>query len=145
MNENTKILFLAGLVLVVAIVSFNLDITGQVTDSCNPNMEITVSPTSLEFTKSGDHILEGSKLITVNFENVDGRGLDKGVDLYRVGTGMDEKVLENFMTICNRNICTEDSMKTERASANLVGEEYYLRATRVNDGCVYRSNTFMVA
>ena len=133
MNENTKILVLAALVLVVAIVSFNLNITGKVTD-CNDNTRIIISPTTLTFDR-----YDTAKSIVVSFEGIDSRGLDRDIDLYKENGA---RVETNFMRICSDYQCREDVTKSETLSVRYKGDTYYLQATRTNDGCVYTSNKF---
>lgn len=134
MNENTKILVLAALVLVVAIVSFNLNITGKVTD-CNDNTRIVVSPITSTFDR-----YDTAKTLTVSFENVDSRGLDKDIDLYKASGA---RIQKNFMRMCRTNPCTEDvTLITDPISVNYKGNTYYLQAERKIDGCAYTSNEF---
>lgn len=142
MNENTKILVLAALVLVVAIVSFNLNITGM----ASKETSITVSPAKVVFAKSGTGVQSTSKMVSVVFKNIDDMGLDKGVDLMNADN--DVKLVEDIMTICNRNTCTDDAVRQLRISAEFIGGSYYLKAENEigfnKPKILVKSNTFTV-
>lgn len=135
MNENTKILVLAGLVLVVAIVSFNLNITGKVV-ACSEDTIISVSPSKVVFDEN-----DASKIINVAIKNIGNEGIDKDIKLYK-SNGV--RLEGNAISFCTDYQCYEDSAYSFKVSANLKDGEYYFVATRDNYGCKYTSNTFTV-
>jgi len=64
MNENTKVLFLAVLIVVVAVVSFNSDITGQATGTSSVRSAATVSASNSymmgQLAKVNVNVIKGS-------------------------------------------------------------------------------------
>lgn len=135
MQEDRKVLFLAALIIVVAIVSFNLNITGKVT-SCDKSMSIVVGPSVVEFGK-----YDASKIINVAFKEIGNRGIDSDIKLYKAN-GV--RVENNALKVCKKYICYDDVTSSYRVSRNLVGGEYYFEASRDRGDCKYKSNTFKV-
>lgn len=149
MNENSKILVLAALVLVVAIVSFNLNITGKV--GAEGKTMITV-PSKVVFERSGGSIVNAARVVNVAFKNIGSEGLDSHVDLRYADD--DTIAVSRIMTICNRATCEDDVVRPLKISAGLAsskqGEvvEYYLQAQNKvgfnKPEIVVKSNTFTV-
>lgn len=133
MNENTKILFLAALILVVAIVSFNLNITGMASKG---KTSITVTPANIVFGK-----YDSMKTISVAFKGIGTKGIDEQANLYRE-TG--ERIGQYGFEICGESTCYKDVTKQIRIGADLEAGKYYYKAQNARTGEEFKSNLFTV-
>jgi len=134
MDKDTKILLMAVVIILVALVSFNLsDLTGKVTKS--DKTIIAVSPSVLTF---GLH--DSSKIITVRVSPGEG-GIRKRLLMYRVKTGgYDSVVGSETVSVCNRDICYDDVTVSYRIDAGLLEGRYYFAAKARKGEQVGKSN-----
>ena len=137
MDKDTKVLLMAVVIILVALVSFNLnDLTGKVTT--NNQASITVTPTLLTFAKN-----EAVKVLTINLDlgtNV----VDQKVYLYKE-SGI--RVGSESLILCRSSSCGQkdiNSMYRYSINAGLNKGRYYFVARDRKNNIVAESNKFMV-
>ena len=139
MNKDTKILLMAVVIILVALVSFNFnDITGRIIS----NSEVTtlaVSPTKIDFGPN-----DIAKMITIRV-SPGFNGINKKIMMHRVETGgYDSQITSETANICTDSLCYDDVTISYRIDSGLKDGKYYFKAERENMGKVFVSNEFEI-
>ncbi len=134
MNKDTKILLMAVVIILVALVSFNLsDLTGKAVSDITT---LTVSPTIINF---GLH--DSAKMITIRV-SPSKNGIDQRIQMYR--KEWDTQVSSETATICTDSICYDDITISYRVDSRLRDGRYYFKAERENKNQAFTSNIFEI-
>lgn len=136
MNKNTKVLLMAVVIILVALVSFNLnDLTGMVSSDITT---LIVSPTVVNFEK-----YDAAKMITVGVSPSKPNGVNKKVEMYKC---KNEKCTSSIKfgsetaNICTDSTCYSKVTISYRLDSGLKTGTYYFQAEK--DGKIFISNTF---
>ncbi len=117
MDKDTKILLMAVVIILVALVSFNYaDLTGDITKSGTSSMK--VSPSTITFIK-----YQTKALITI--ELLVNEPVENEMYLYKVGSG---KVGNQKITLCRSSTCSQADLEKSY--------NYYLNSD-LRDGIYY--------
>ena len=139
MNKDTKVLLMAVVIILVALVSFNLnDITGRIINGSEVST-LTVSPTIITFGNN-----DAATMITIGI-SPGTNGLDKKILMYKVRTGgYDTPIDSKTANICTDSICYHDVTIGLRVDSGLKDGKYYFKAERENMDKEFVSNHFEV-
>ena len=139
MNKDTKVLLMAVVIILVALVSFNLsDLTGRIINGSEVST-LTISPTIITFGNN-----DAATMITISI-SPGTNGLDKKILMYKVRTGgYDTPIDSKTANICTDSICYHDVTIGLRVDAELREGEYYFKAERENMNKEFVSNYFEV-
>ena len=138
MNKDTKVLLMAVVIILVALVSFNLsDLTGKIISKSEIST-LTVSPTIITF---GIH--DSATMITLRISP--GRnGVNQKLQMYEVKTSGNIQIDGETANICTDSICYDDVTISYRVDAGLRDEKYYFKAERENTDESFISNEFEI-
>ena len=138
MDKDTKILLMAVVIILVALVSFNLsDLTGKVTKG--DKTTIVVSPTVIEF---GLH--DTAKIVTIRV-SPGKEGIRDKLQMYREKPGgYDMALSSETVTICKGSQCYDDTTISYRIDAELIKGGYYFIAKNRDGDVVGKSNTLTI-
>jgi len=152
MEQNNKVLLLAGLIVLVAIVSFNFNgITGKAVS----DISVEVEEASLVFHRDIDGRMANyeapSKFVTVNI-NTNGELIDRQIDLYKIGNnGKDNKVgTASSKMSCSTSRCQGQfthRLRIDQAVAEVQqkdSEDYFVRVYQDKTRQSFNSNTFKI-
>jgi hypothetical protein len=137
MNKDTKVLLMAVVIILVALVSFNMsDLTGKIIKN-SENAQLIISPTLVTF---GKH--DTARMITIQV-SPGKNGINQKLWLYR-GDGRNTQADSTTVNICTSSICYDDVTVSYRVDAGLKDGKYYFKAERENTGQKFVSNEFEV-
>jgi hypothetical protein len=139
MDKDTKVLLMAVVIILVALVSFNLsDLTGKVIKS--DTTTISVSPISFTFGKH-DH----ARMMTIRV-SPGKNGIDKRLVMVESKrSGYDTQISSETVRICGDEICYDDVTISYRVDSGLKEGRYYFKGKRQNTGQVFTSNKFEIS
>ena len=145
MDKDTKVLLMAVVIILVALVSFNLnDLTGKPTlnvgSASVSGASITVTPGSVSF---GWNVEKMPLTVRVDLgSNV----ADTKMNLYRCNPGEVEQKLgsHSIPKICGGSTCSGSSVRTYYADVGL-NDGYYCFIAKKGSNVVAVSNRFIVA
>ena len=134
MDKDTKVLLMAVVIILVALVSFNLtDLTGKVTKGSTAT--ITVSPSVVTFAKN-----EVAKMVTIKV-SPGKEGINRKLEFYIVRSGStDTRVGTESVNICRTSTCYEDVTVSYRLNSGLSGKYYFIARDRRGVEIVGKSN-----
>ena len=138
MNKDTKVLLMAVVIILVALVSFNLsDLTGMQIRS--DVTTLTVSPITTTFER-----YDTAKMITIRVLPAD-NGVDKKIEMYKCKNEQCTTSIRlgaETANICTSSTCSEDVTVSYRLDSGLRVGIYYFQAEK--DGEKFISNKFEI-
>lgn len=145
MNKDTKVLLMAVVIILVALVSFNLsDITGRQVSNMPRSASVTVTGVPITFAK-----YQSQATINVGI-SISGGQVGNRLYLYRESEVKNVKMSSQYaISLCTGSYCKKDDLKstyTETISPSLADGRYYYVLTgsvSVND-VVATSDKFTV-
>jgi hypothetical protein len=140
MDKDTKVLLMAVVIILVALVSFNMsDLTGKASSTAAVSgIRITVEPASVTFAKN-----DAAKIVTVR-ASLGSNKVEDNLQLYNAQTNT--RLGGKDLSLCRSSNCRQTDLQPSyqySISANLKGGSYYF-AAKQGANTVARSNTFYV-